>query len=122
MNIHEDDLLITGGSMAQDQQALDPLHMSDMVYSSDNDVQNKPYPFTEEEVNIGRLFVKRLGSYERVLKLLDYLERKDDEYMQIAHEQSPIEQIAADMTDDHDSLAMQDYMNSATNPGADGPY
>ncbi len=123
MNINENDMLITGGSMAQDQQSIDPLHMVDPTFISGTAQQNEPYPFTEKELKLGRLFIEKIGSYDRAYKLFDYLGRKDAEYQKIIDSQkSPIDDIAAAMPDDDYSLQMQDYMNKTTNPGADGPY
>jgi hypothetical protein len=122
MRITESDIMLTGASMAQDDKSIDPLHMIDqnnVVSSGDN----RSYPFTAEDIRLGQLFLKRLGTYDRALKLFDYLQRKDQEYEEIANEQSGlIGGIAANMPDDDNDFSsdMQGYMNSSTNPGANG--
>ena len=94
------------------------IDQNNVVSSGDN----RSYPFTAEDIRLGQLFLKRLGSFDRALKLFDYLQRKDQEYEEIANEQSSlIGGIASNMPDDDNfSSDMQGYMNSSTNPGANG--
>lgn len=120
MNIFESDQLITGASMAQETQSVDPLHLFADV-SDPMSAEKEAYPFTNEEVKIGRLFINKIGSMDRVVKLLDYLGEKDAEYKDIAEQNVDIIQdIASSMPDDYNSLDMQGYMNMTTNPSADG--
>ena len=120
MNIFESDQLITGASMAQETQSVDPLHLFADV-SDPMSAEKEAYPFTNEEVKIGRLFINKIGSMDRVAKLLDYLGEKDAEYKDIAEQNTDIIQdIASSMPDDYNSLDMQGYMNMTTNPSADG--
>ena len=110
MNINENDQIITGGSMAQETRSIDPLHMFGSNESVSSDNQN------------AEALLKYLGSFDRVFKIYDYLKRKEDEYINIANDQSStIDGIASQMDTDS-PLDLQNYMNKTTNPGADGPY
>jgi hypothetical protein len=122
MNINENDQLITGGSMAQETRSIDPLHM----FGSNENVaaggQNQSYPFSAKDIKYAEALLKYLGSFDRVFKIYDYLKRKEDEYINIANDQSgTIDGIASQMDSDS-PLDLQNYMNKTTNPGADGPY
>jgi hypothetical protein len=122
MNINENDQIITGGSMAQETRSIDPLHMFGSNENVDSDNQNQPYPFSKKDIKYAEALLKYLGSFDRVFKIYDYLKRKEDEYINIANDQSAtIDGIASQMDTDS-PLDLQNYMNKTTNPGADGPY
>lgn len=121
MNINESDQLITGGSMAQETQSIDPLHMHNDNDNVSDPSQNQAYPFSKKDVKYAEALLRYMGSFDRVYKIFDYLRRKEDEYADIAQSQNGfIDDIAAQMPDDDFSLEMQDYMNMTTNPGANG--
>lgn len=122
MNINENDQLITGGSMAQETRSIDPLHMFGSNDNVASDGQNQSYPFSAKDIKYAEALLKYLGSFDRVFKIYDYLKRKEDEYINIANDQSgTIDGIASQMDSDS-PLDLQNYMNKTTNPGADGPY
>ena len=122
MNLHENDQLITGGSMAQETRSVDPLHMFGSNVSVTSGGQNESYPFSSKDIKYAEALLKYLGSFDRVFKIYDYLKRKEDEYINIANDQSgAIDGIASQMDSDS-PLDLQNYMNKTTNPGADGPY
>ena len=122
MNINENDQIITGGSMAQETRSIDPLHMFGSNESVSSDNQNQSYPFSKKDIKYAEALLKYLGSFDRVFKIYDYLKRKEDEYINIANDQSStIDGIASQMDTDS-PLDLQNYMNKTTNPGADGPY
>jgi hypothetical protein len=122
MNINENDQIITGGSMAQETRSVDPLHTFGSNENVAGDSQNQSYPFSKKDIQYAEALLKYLGSFDRVLKIYDYLRRKEDEYLSIANDQSStIEGIASQMDGDA-PLDLQNYMNKTTNPGADGPY
>ncbi len=122
MNINENDQIITGGSMAQETRSIDPLHMFGNNENVDSDNQNQSYPFSKKDIKYAEALLKYLGSFDRVFKIYDYLKRKEDEYINIANDQSAtIDGIASQMDTDS-PLDLQNYMNKTTNPGADGPY
>lgn len=123
MNISENDQLITGGSMAQETQSIDPLHMFNANDNISDPGQNQAYPFSKKDVKYAEALLRYMGSFDRVFKIFDYLRRKEDEYADITQNQNElINDIASQMPDDDFSLQMQDYMNMTTNPGADGSY
>lgn len=124
MNINENDQLITGGSMAQETQSIDPLHMFGTNDNVGDSGENVAYPFSEKDIKYAEALLRHMGSMDRVYKIFDYLRRKEQEYVDIANDQnSLIDGIAAQMPDDDvESLDMQGYMNSSTNPSANGPY
>lgn len=124
MEITESDITLTGASMAQDQQSIDPLH----TYTFDNVMRatgaDDNFNFTTEEAELAEKFISRIGSVERALALFEYVQQKDVEYADIVKQTSDmIGSISAAMPDDDfASLEMQDYMNASTNPGANGSH